>query len=107
MVTNGHLHLDEKDFGSRLFYYGYYWFNCVSWSIEDNLEKWPQLIHQISQKLKFLKLIKKRRHRPSTGYSWTVRIDRKISQNLWVKHRLSDRVALTLRVHSVHVKSQG
>jgi hypothetical protein len=24
MVTNGHLHLDEKDFGSRLFYYGYY-----------------------------------------------------------------------------------
>jgi hypothetical protein len=73
--------LMRKNFGSRHFYYGYYWFNGVSWSIEENFEQWPQLIHQISQKnLKFLKLTKKRRHGPSATYSRTIRIDRKISQ---------------------------
>jgi hypothetical protein len=114
--------LMRKNFGSRHFYYGYYWFNGVSWSIEENLEQWPQLIHQISQK-KFLKLTKKRRHGPSARYSETVRIDRKISQRLWmsrqqfrtvrcwsmdcpsVDHGLFGRVARTVRMRCVHVRS--
>jgi hypothetical protein len=108
----------RRFFGSRHFY-----FNGASWSIEDNLEQWPRFIHQISQKLKFLKLTKKRRHGPSATYSRTVRIDRKISQSLWmsgqefrtvrrwsmnystVNHGLSDRVARTVRVRCVHVRS--
>jgi hypothetical protein len=68
-------------------------------------------------------MTKKRRHGPSARYSRTVRIDRKISQSLWmsgqefrtvrrwsmdcptVDHGQSDRVAQTVRVRCVHVRS--
>jgi hypothetical protein len=122
MVTNGHLHIDEKEFWFEAFLLWLYWFNGVSWSIEENLEQWPQLIHQISQK-KFLKLTNKRRHGLSASYSRTVCIDRKISQRLWmfeqqfwtvrcwsmdcpsIDHGLSGRVARTVRMRCVHVRS--
>jgi hypothetical protein len=76
-----------------------------------------------SAKKKFLKLTKKRRHGPSARYSETVRIDRKISQRLWmsrqqfravrcwsmdcpsVDHGLFGRVARTVRMRCVHVRS--
>jgi hypothetical protein len=93
--------LMRKNFGSRHFYYGYYWFNGISWSIEDKLEQWPQLIHQINQKIKVSQAIKEKEaqtiHQVFTDRPYR---SQNLAETLDVQTTISDR---PLFVHGLSV----